>query len=149
MISKIIFNNILTLDSSSKGNNVIVIFVLDGDDDIQHVDGFSIELLSQPDSSGFAIDGEVVAGNCIEDLRALGVDALQCVDDGVDRRVFGDFEVAQVLALDEVRRLVDDRLLLVRNRLFRILTDRSFKFGKNPIWRRWWWRGTPIERRPN
>ena len=70
-----------------------VVLVLNGDDDVQHVDGLAVERFAKPDPSGLTVDRKIVAGNGVEQLGALGIDALQGVDDGIDGSVFRDFEV--------------------------------------------------------
>ncbi len=70
-----------------------VVLVLNGDDNVQHVDGLAIERFAKPDPSSFSIDRKIVAGNSVEQFGALGVDALQGVDDRVDGGVFRNFEI--------------------------------------------------------
>ena len=82
-----------TFDGSSEGDDVPVVLVLNGDDDVQHVDGLAVERFAKPDPSGLSVDRKIVAGNCVEQLGALGVDALQGVDDRIDRSIFRDFKI--------------------------------------------------------
>ncbi len=83
----------LTLDGSSKGDDMAVVLVLNGDHHIQHVNGLAVERFTEPDPSGFAVDGKVVTGNSVEHLRTLRVDALQGVNDRIDGGVFRDFKI--------------------------------------------------------